>query len=119
MKCYTHKDADAVAVCVHCGKALCSGCAAPSPSGRLVCSPACATASKQLEEFVASTRNKVTRGARTASYFCFGLGLVFVSFAVVSYSELHKWGLTGFLGAAGIVSIVILRGTKCSESASA
>jgi hypothetical protein len=59
-----------------------------------------------MEDFVASTRNKITRGARTASYFCFGLGLVFLVSAVASYFDLHKWGLTGFIGASGVLAIV-------------
>src|ERR1035441_5090772 len=76
MKCYTHKDTEAVAVCVHCGMALCSTCATRSQSGRLVCSQTCAAASKQLEDFIASTRHKATRGARVNAYFCFGLGVI-------------------------------------------
>ena len=59
-----------------------------------------------MEDFVASTRNKVTRGARTASYFCFGLGLVFLVTAVTSYFDLHKWGLSGFMGASGIGFVI-------------
>ena len=102
MKCYTHKDTEAVAVCVHCGMALCSTCATRSPSERFVCSPTCATASKQMEEFIASTRHKATRSARVNSYFGFGLGAIFEAFAVASYFDIHSWPLSIFIGAAGI-----------------
>ena len=102
MKCYNHKDTEAVAVCVHCGMALCSTCATRSQSGRLVCSPACSAASKQLEDFIASTRNKTTRGARVSSYFCFGLGAVLAFTAVASYFDIHSWPLTIYMGASGI-----------------
>lgn len=102
MKCYTHKDAEAVAVCVHCGRALCATCATPSQSGRLVCSPACAAASKQIEEFIASTRHKAVRGARVASYFCFIVAAIFFVSAIAFYFDLHKWPLTIFVGASGV-----------------
>ncbi|HVM59271.1 MAG TPA: hypothetical protein VMV72_00255 [Verrucomicrobiae bacterium] len=42
MKCFTHRDAEAVAVCMHCGKGICTECAGVSESGRQVCSPECA-----------------------------------------------------------------------------
>ena len=102
MKCYTHKETEAVVVCVHCGMALCSTCATRSQSGRFVCSPTCATASKQIEEFIASTRHKATRSARISSYFSFGIGAVFAVFAIASYFDIHSWPLSLFVGAAGI-----------------
>jgi hypothetical protein len=102
MKCYTHKDTEAVAVCVHCGRALCAVCAAPSQSGRLVCSPACAAASKEMEESIASTRHKANRSARVNAYFCFGLGAIFVVSAVAMYFDIQSWPLSIFIGASGL-----------------
>jgi len=113
MKCYIHKETEAVAVCVHCGRAVCTACATPSQSGRLVCSPPCATAIKQMEDFIGSTRHKTTRSARFNMYFCIGLGVVFLVFAIASYFDIHSWPLTGFVGAAGIG--FILRGAGYSR----
>ena len=106
MKCYTHNQDDAVAVCVHCGRAVCKTCATPSPSGRLVCSPVCASASRQTEEFVAGTRNKSVRSARTSAYFCYGIGILFVIGAVAFHLDIHAWPLTLFVSTAGIGFII-------------
>jgi len=41
MKCFQHRDVDAVAVCKHCAKALCAECAAEGKGG-ISCGGACA-----------------------------------------------------------------------------
>ncbi len=41
MKCFQHRDLDAVAVCKHCAKGLCSACAAEGQGG-ISCGGACA-----------------------------------------------------------------------------
>lgn len=106
MKCYTHNQAEAVAICVHCGRAVCGACATPSPSGRLVCSPACSSASKQTEEFVAATRNKSVRNARTNAYFCYSLGAIFIIGGVAFHLDIHAWPFTLFISAAGIGFVI-------------
>jgi len=102
MKCYTHNQAEAVAVCVYCGRAVCSSCATPSPSGRIVCSPNCAASSKQTEDYVAGTRNKTVRGARTTGFFGCAIGMICVIGAIAFHRELHAWPLTLFVSSAGI-----------------
>jgi hypothetical protein len=41
MKCFVHDQADAVAVCKHCGKALCRACAVDRPPGGVSCRGSC------------------------------------------------------------------------------
>jgi hypothetical protein len=41
MKCFTHRDTDAVALCQNCGKGLCGACAVASGDG-MSCAGACA-----------------------------------------------------------------------------
>lgn len=41
MKCFTHRDVDALGVCKQCGKALCENCLAVSETG-IYCRGACA-----------------------------------------------------------------------------
>jgi hypothetical protein len=55
-----------------------------------------------MEDFIASIRHKAIRGARVASYFCFGLGLIFIISSVAFYFDLHAWPPTIFVGASGI-----------------
>jgi len=40
MKCYTHSDRDGVAICQHCGKALCQPCTI-EVSGKISCRGVC------------------------------------------------------------------------------
>lgn len=63
MKCFVHPDADARALCKHCGKALCADCAQEAEGG-VSCGGACA-------EHVALghallVRSKAVVGASTA-----------------------------------------------------
>jgi hypothetical protein len=55
-----------------------------------------------LEDFIASTRHKATRGARVNAYFCFGLGVIFMLSSAAFYFDIHSWPLTIFVGASGI-----------------
>ncbi len=103
MKCFNHKDTEAVAVCVHCGMALCNACAVRSGSGRLVCSDTCSTSSGRIEEFISSTRNKSVRGARISAYLMFGSGIIFVLSAAFFGVFYHDWFLTSFVGLFGVV----------------
>ena len=41
MKCYSHRQADAVASCVTCGQALCAECVKRTSSGQFVCGESC------------------------------------------------------------------------------
>lgn len=116
MKCYTHKDTDAVAVCVNCGKALCNTCATLSLSGRLVCSPGCSAASKQLEDFIVSTHHKAVRGARVTSYFCCGVGVILVLSAIAFYFDVQSWPLTVFVAASGIAFLIASIGNRSGKA---
>ena len=55
-----------------------------------------------MEDFIASTRHKATRGARVSSYFSFGLAVIFLVSAVAFYFDIHSWPLTIFVGAVGL-----------------
>lgn len=103
MKCLTHKDTEAIAICIHCGRALCESCATRWETGRFVCSPACGTASKQMEDFIAGTRHKAVRGARVTAHFLYGTAAVFGASAVFFYFD-GVWQLTAFLGACSVGS---------------
>ena len=103
MNCHIHADRSALAVCTGCGFALCGACRSTSVRGRSVCSQECAglvnTADEALSMIAAKTlrANKVNAwftwiaGAAFVisgiafhesmpglSYFCFGLGAVFI-----------------------------------------
>jgi hypothetical protein len=106
MKCYTHKDTDAVAVCVHCGRAMCSSCATPSGSGRFVCSPACAAASRQFEHFVASNWRRTAHSYRILSYGLYLIAVVFAVSGILFATQTHDWRELLYLEACAVVFAV-------------
>jgi hypothetical protein len=75
MKCAAHQ-AEAVAVCVQCGRALCAGCAKISATRRMVCSDDCAAALARNEQALQLILQKSLQSARASafySYLCGGL----------------------------------------------
>jgi len=97
MKCFNHSDGEAVAVCVHCGMALCGTCAVRSKIGTLVCSEICGTASKQLEDFISRTGNMNDRTTRNVAYSYLGFAAVCVPTGIGLYFYSHIWLFTIFL----------------------
>jgi hypothetical protein len=108
MKCLKHPLIDAVAVCVHCGAAVCLDCVQSSTSHKIVCSEACAKGLAETELTLATIRRKTQGGHQLTGYFCCGVALVLGVFAVLSGVD-KQWlvaalqgllalglGLTGF-----------------------
>jgi len=67
MKCFNHNSTDAVAVCAHCGRALCPGCIPSPPPSRLVCSGECATALGRNERALQQLLDKSVQSAQPES----------------------------------------------------
>jgi hypothetical protein len=77
MKCAAHQ-AEAVAVCAYCGRALCADCANSSATGRMTCSDNCATALARNDKALQLILQKSLQSARASafySYLCGGLSL--------------------------------------------
>ncbi len=75
MKCAAHQ-AEAIAVCVHCGRGLCADCAKPSATQRLVCSDSCAAALNRADSALELILQKSLQSAQASafySYLCGGL----------------------------------------------
>src|SRR4051812_30328195 len=93
MKCSTHPAADASAVCIHCGRGLCSTCITRSASGRIVCSSPCASALQNTEKALNILRLKSVASLRWNGYLTLGSALVFAPFAFLSLRD-GIWQLT-------------------------
>lgn len=70
MKCTTH-NVEAVAICSWCGKALCSVCAKPSPSQRMVCSDSCAAALDRQARAIDLVLQKSLQSTRANALYYF------------------------------------------------
>lgn len=87
MKCSNHPDAEGSAVCIHCGRALCSACITKSESNRIVCSTACASALLSAEQALDSLRTKSASSYRSNGYFMIAIAVVFVGFTILAYRQ--------------------------------
>src|ERR1700723_1829354 len=77
MKCTAH-NSEAIAVCAYCGRALCTDCAKPSATHRMVCSDNCAAALTRADKAMELILEKSLQSARASafySYLCGGLSL--------------------------------------------
>ena len=75
MKCAAHQ-AEAIGVCVYCGRALCAECVKTSATQRLVCSANCAAALARNDQALELILQKSLQSARASafySYLCGGL----------------------------------------------
>lgn len=107
MKCATHPQTDANAICIHCGSGVCADCAQRTPGGRTVCSQECAVGLAATESTLAAIRRKTQGGHRLTGYFCGGAAVVLGIFATLAGLDrqwgisLLQWLLTAGLGASG------------------
>ena len=83
MKCSTH-NAEAVAVCVWCGKALCPVCAKPSASQRMVCSDNCAAALDRQSKVMDMVLQKNVQSTRANAFYFFLCGTLMAAGGVAA-----------------------------------
>lgn len=107
MKCHTHSQTDAAAICIHCGAGVCADCAQKTPSQRIVCSRQCAKALAETESTLAAIRRKTQGGHKLTGYFCYGAAVIVSVFALLAGLD-SQWGiallqglLASGLGASG------------------
>ena len=87
MHCYTHRTKEAVAVCRHCGKAVCADCCEDTGQG-IACSRTCAHELEQNRLLTARLKQNYGIGfkppmpASVPTYFFFGLILLLTSFTI-------------------------------------
>lgn len=87
MRCYTHSSKDAVAVCKHCGKGVCTDCGQDTGHG-VACSRDCAHDIDQVRLLASRLRQAYGVGikpplpASVPTYFFFGLILLLTGFYI-------------------------------------
>ena len=70
MKCSTHQ-AEAIAVCAYCGRALCPVCAKTSATQRMVCSDACDTALTRADKGLDLILQKSLQNTRASAFYSY------------------------------------------------
>jgi len=106
MKCFSHPEIDAVAICVNCGRTLCSSCITKSRRGKFVCSPICARAITEADDFRDYLHNRSTRSWRLLAYaLLFPVTFVFLVCAGLA-SLVREWPIVGLLVAVSFIFVI-------------
>src|SRR4051794_7519841 len=105
MKCFSHQSSDAIAICSHCGRGVCSGCIQPSTAARVVCSTDCAAALtrnnealQQLSSINQQLLQHSVRNARASAFYCYLCAALSAAAAVVAWFMLPSPFLILFTG---------------------
>jgi hypothetical protein len=105
MKCATHQ-VEAMAVCAHCGRALCADCAKPSATRRMVCSDDCATALSRADRAMELILQKSLQSARASAFYSYLCGGLSAAGAVGAYFYLPAPFLVWFTAGCSVVFIL-------------
>jgi len=103
MKCFTHNQADAVAVCTCCGRAMCIDCVACPTAPRIVCSEECDSALKSETLGIRLLLARSTQSARASAFYCYLTGGLSAVAAVAARFMLPSPFLIYFTGACALV----------------
>ena len=104
MKCAPHEN-EAVAVCVHCGRALCASCAQSTANQRMVCSDTCATALSRNDRAMQLILQKSYQNARASAFYCYLCGALSAGGAVGANFYLPMPFLIWFTAGCSVVFI--------------
>jgi hypothetical protein len=104
MKCTPH-NAEAVAICAYCGRALCAECARPSASQRLVCSDSCAGFLARNDKAMQLILQKSLQSARASAFYSFLCGALSAGGALGAKSYLPSPFLIWFCAGCSVVFI--------------
>lgn len=105
MKCQPHQ-AEAVAVCAYCGRALCVDCAKPTATQRMACSQHCADALARDGQALQTLLHKHVQGARINAIFYLLCGALSLAGAVGAYYYLPSPFLIWFCTGCGFVFLL-------------
>jgi predicted nucleic acid-binding Zn ribbon protein len=105
VKCARH-NAEAVAICTYCGKALCPDCAKSFNAPRMVCSNECAAALSRNDQTMQLLLQKSLQSAKASAFYCYLCGGLSLAAAVGAYFYLPSPFLIFFTAGCGIVFII-------------
>ncbi|MFH5803111.1 hypothetical protein [Alienimonas sp. DA493] len=109
MRCLDHLDSHAVALCVHCGRAMCGACLRRSAHDCCVCSDACAAASDEFDRVIGTSRRTNQGMLRGAAWVMYFLALLIAAPAALGVVQgvwvfaVMTGGFAALIGAVGVV----------------
>jgi hypothetical protein len=104
MKCLPHQ-AEAIAVCAYCGRAMCADCAQTNATQRLACSENCAAALTRNDRALELILQKSLQTARASAFYSYLCGGLSAAGAVGAYFYLPVPFLVWFTAGCSVVFI--------------
>ena len=104
MKCTAHQ-AEAVAVCAYCGRALCPDCTKPSATLRMVCSETCDKALTRADRAMELILQKSLQSASASAFYSYLCGGLSIAGAIGAYYFLPVPFLVWFTAGCSLVFI--------------
>ena len=97
MKCFNHRELDAIAVCMRCGRALCSGCLS-EVEGITACRARCEAAIEASQKLMQSSQQLMQVSRQRIEL----QAPVYVGLAYFLYANgLGSWGYAAFMASTG------------------
>ena len=100
MKCETHTE-EATAICIHCGRAVCSTCRLITSSQRIACSNACTTRLEKIDRILDQSIARSAKTAMTLAPLCYLMGSLLLAFGIY-----ESWA-NPYLAPANLLSIIM------------
>jgi hypothetical protein len=104
MKCAAH-NAEAIAVCAWCGRAVCPDCSKTAASRRIVCSDDCAAALAREARAMEAILQKSLQNARASAFYSFLCGALSAAGAVGAWYYLPSPFLIWFCAGCAVVFV--------------
>ena len=116
MKCF-NDGMDAVAVCCHCGKALCRDCASSGADGRMVCSAICAEALEKSQKASKANAEVTRKSTQVTANSCVVLGAGLIALVGILHLSVPESDSMGVLYFSGFGLVFIIAGLRYRSSA--
>jgi hypothetical protein len=112
MKCFNHHQEDAVGICKHCSKGVCSTCTM-LVGGSVACAASCTEAVARIDALIrsntaASEINQRRGGRYFQPAFLGGMGLLFILLPVFEGYSGRGLAVAGSMGAAFLIFGIVL-----------
>jgi hypothetical protein len=120
MKCFAHRENDAIAICKCCAKGVCEGCAVQLDQG-VACSLRCEAFANQTTEMIragveARKLNTKAGGAFFQPAFLVVMGIAFALAPAIAGRSIRISDFTSVLGMLLVVFGIVLGGYQVAQS---
>ena len=102
MKCFRHAQSEAVGICKHCSKGVCSECANDTGFG-VVCSPGCKDEVIAIRAMIERNKRAFPIAPKTHARNALFLALFGLAFVTFGLTQRNDWFLLWFLCAIGFI----------------